>query len=259
MRKVSAAISLFVLFAAVALVPRSIDAQTVEKSAGAPDQGLQFTLGTGKSHSANWFARAGDLEILSRRVITPMTTGGGDRIEVYTDIEVRRAKSTIRRSNEKRVYSASDLRPLTSRIDVDSVDGASVRSGWRELRYDKQRVTGSAIDPQAKRWQIEKELPSGPLVVPEIAFSFLKDDLVVAGSTLQFSTYNEESNGVEEAYIKVLKREKIRISGTEYDTWKVELKTGRTTATAHYTTAIPRVLLRLKDNKQFQELVEIAQ
>ena len=245
---------LLVLLAVLAVEP--LAAQAVEKSAGA--QALEFDLGTGKSHSANWFSRAGDLEILSRRVMTPMTTGGVARIEVYTDIEVRRAKSAIRRSNEKRVYNGADMRPLSSRIEMDSIDGASVRSGWRELKYEPQRVTGNAIDPQAKRWQIEKELPASALTVPEVAFAFLKDDLVVPGNTLTFSTYNEESNGVEDAHIKVVKRETIRIAGTEYDAWKVEMKTGRITSTAHFTTSIPRVLLRLKDSKQFQELVEMG-
>ena len=36
------------------------------------------------------------------------------------------------------------------------------------------------------------------------------------------------------------------------------MKVGRTTATAHYTATVPRILLRLRDNTRFMELTEMS-
>ncbi len=239
--------------------PQLARAQAPEKSSDHANGGWQFELAGGKAYSASWFSREPGEKIEStiRRVITPVKVGGVDRVEVYTDIEVRRNKETIQRSSEKRVFNGSDMRPLSSRIDVELYAGAAVQTAWRELRYDPQRVQGETVDPKGAKRQIDKELPAGALIVPGIAFAFLQDSLVVPGNTLTFNTYNEDTDGVEDAHLKILKREKVTVAGTQHDAWKVEIKTGRTTATAHYTTTVPRILLRLKDNLQFQELIEI--
>jgi hypothetical protein len=220
---------------------------------------VRFEIGDGRSQSATWFTREPDgIESMIRRVITPVKLASGDRVEVFTDIEVSRNKATIRRSSEKRVFSAADMRPISSRIDVDYIDGAAQQSGWRELAYSADRVKGQVLEPRNTPKPIEKELPAGSLIAPGIAFTFLHDSLIEPGRTLTFRTYNENTNGIEEAHIKIVKRENVTVAGNSYDAWKVEIKTGRTNATAHYTTTIPRVLLRLKDNQVFQELFEMS-
>jgi hypothetical protein len=248
------------LLLAFAAAPRLLIGQTSSDKAAQPSEALQFESGDARSHMATWFARmpTAGLESTIRQVVTPVTTKGVRQIEVYTDIEVRRNKELIRRISEKRVFNGPDMRPVSTRTDVELHQGAAIQNASRELKYDQQRVKGQSIEPGNAPRLIEKELPAGLLTVPGVALAFLQESLVAPGRTLTFITYNELTDAVEDAQIRIDKREEIKVAGQTYDAWKVEIKTGRTTATAHYTTTIPRVLLRLKDNQQFQELVEIS-
>lgn len=234
-------------------------AQTPEKASLEAGGGLRFDLGTGRSQSGSWVRReSNDLESTIRHVITPVKASGGDRIEVFTDVQTNHKRATVRRSSEKRVYSAADMRPISARIDFENYDGAALQTGWRELKYEGTRVKGNAIDGKGGKFVVDKELPADALISPFVAFTFLHDDIIKVGSTIPFRTFNELTDAVEDGHIKIVKREKISVAGTDYDAWKVEIKSGRINSTAHYSTTIPRVLLRLKDSQAFQELIELS-
>ena len=221
--------------------------------------GLVFDLGGSGGHTVKWFTREADaIESTITRVVTPVTTRGVTRLEVYTDIEVRQAKNTIQRSSEKRVYNAADMRPISSRIDIDYIHGAALQKGWRELTYEQGRVKGTLIDAKGTRREIDKEVPAGALIAPWVAISFLAADQLAPDRVIPFQIFNENTEAVEDGQFKVLKQEKVNVLGEQYDAWKIEVRTGRTTATAHYTTTIPRILLRLRDNRTFQEMIEMS-
>ena len=244
--------------AAFLIMPHLATAQTPEATVKANDA-LRFDLGEGRSHTATWFTRERDgVETTIQRVVTPVKVGGSPRLEVYTNTEIRQNKVLMQRRAEKRVYNASDMRPITSRVDIEFIDGAALQTGWRELKYDGERVQGAMVDQKQARRQLDKELPADVLLVPSVAITFLQADQLVPDRMITFKTFNEESEAVEDGYIKVLKAEKITVAGESYDALKVEMKVGRTTATAHYTAAVPRILLRLRDNVRFQELTEMS-
>ena len=245
--------------AAVLTLPQLVSAQTPDAASVKASDALRFDRGEGGSHTLSWFTRERDgVETTIQRVVTPVKVGGSPRLEVYTNTEIRQNKVLIQRRAEKRVYNASDMRPITSRVDIEFIDGAALQTGWRELKYDGQRVQGAMVDQKQARRQLEKELPADALLVPYVAISFLQNDQLEPGRTISFKTFNEESEAVEDGYIKVLKTEKISVAGQSYDALKVEMKVGRTTATAHYTPTVPRILLRLRDNTRFMELTEMS-
>lgn len=254
MRRRPIACAVLFVLAAFATAPNT-HAQTP-----APESELRFELGGGKAHTAKWFSRvpAEEVENTIQRVVTPVKVGSETRIEVYTNIDTNRKGTTIRRMAQKQVFNAADMRPISSRSDVEMYAGSAVQTAWREVKYEGNRVTGQSVDPRGAKESIDRELPTEAIVAPGIAFAFLHDDLVQPGRTLTFKTFNEAVDDLQDVVLKIVKREKVTVADADYDAWKLEIKTGRINATAYYTTTVPRVLLRMKDSQGFQELIEMS-
>ncbi len=176
---------------------------------------------------------------------------GSPRIERYLESETTRStepfgtRQTVRRERVRSLVRASDLDPLQSTGEIEWWSEDGWRSARHEVRFEGDRVVGMLTDSAGQVLELDRTVPDGILLrdVRDLAFATLAVDSLV-GRSVELATFDARTGAVTHDRYDILGRETIDALGESHTTLRVNVASGLTNETVHFSVERPRIVLR---------------
>lgn len=243
----------------LAVLPTEEDPQEESRTAMSSDSveaevGLAFDLGS--FHGFRREAEGRDAEgrrhrsrVVYRRI---EAVSGRPNVERYAETETTEetgpfgTEQVVRRTRNRAIVSAGDLRPISVRGEVGWWTGDDWLETRYDLRFDDLRVTGTVTDSTGTVREIDRELPEGTILrsTRHLAFATLAEDSLI-GRSVELRTFDARTGELTSDRYDVRGATSVSVAGEEYRALRVNLASGLANSTAYFRRDLPRVLLRL--------------
>ena len=223
-------------------------------TAGRVNAGLRFDLSGFEDHRLDLSVHEENGAIrhttVTHRLIEDIA-GGEPRIERYVEgrttlqPDPSAAPETTRRERRRSIMSAVDLAPVSARGQIEwRINGEWFHTSY-DLQFEDGRVTGTVEDSTGVVRQIDRDLPAGIVLrqMRDIAFGALVADPLV-GRSMELQTFDASTAELRTDRFDIRRRTTIEVNGTPHEALAVDVATGLVNERAHYSTGVPRRLLR---------------